>query len=224
MGPPASSESLEERLNRAFQPFSSHIRQPRTVLRNGAAVIAVFALVGLAAVGCSSGDAQRPSSEDQRPSGAGVAASPSGSFPTAAFADVSEDPVSEEVAAKFQAALDDMAGGAGMAATVMSPAGTWSGATGKADGVRDVEVNDQFAIGSVTKSVIAAQVMQMVEAGELDLDDPATDHLPPTSTSIPMGRQSASCWATAAASLTITLGYWRACQPNVRGSTPHCGA
>ena len=31
----------------------------------------------------------------------------------------------------------------------------------------------------MTKSVIAAQVMQMVEAGELDLDDPATDHLPP---------------------------------------------
>lgn len=106
-------------------------------------------------------------------------ASPRGSFPTAAFADIREDPVAEEVAAKFQAALDDMAGGAGMAATVMSPAGTWSGATGKADGVRDVEVNDQFAIGSVTKSVIAAQVMQMVEAGELDLDDPATDQLPP---------------------------------------------
>ena len=106
-------------------------------------------------------------------------ASPSGSFPTAAFADLREDPVTEEVAAKFQAALDDMAGGAGMAATVISPAGTWSGATGKADGVRDVRVNDQFAIGSVTKSVIAAQVMQMVETGELELDDPATDHLPP---------------------------------------------
>jgi len=66
-----------------------------------------------------------------------------------------------------------------MAATVMAPAGTWSGAVGKADGVRDVRVNDQFAIASVTKPVIAAQVMQMVEAGELDLDDPASDHLPP---------------------------------------------
>jgi D-alanyl-D-alanine carboxypeptidase len=98
---------------------------------------------------------------------------------TAAFADISENPVSEEMAAEFQAALNDMAEGAGMAATVMSPDGTWSGATGKADGVRDVRINDQFAIGSVTKPVIAAQVMQMVEAGELDLDDPATDHLPP---------------------------------------------
>jgi D-alanyl-D-alanine carboxypeptidase len=97
---------------------------------------------------------------------------------TATFADIREDPVSEEAAAEFQAALNDMAGGAGMSATVMSRDGTWSGATGKADGVRDVRINDQFAIGSVTKSVIAAQVMQMIEAGELDLDDPATDHLP----------------------------------------------
>jgi D-alanyl-D-alanine carboxypeptidase len=99
-------------------------------------------------------------------------------FPIEAFADLSEDPVSKETAVEFQAVLDDMAGGAGMAATVMSADGTWSGATGKADGVRDVRVDDQFAIHSVVKSVIAAQVMQMVEAGELDLDDPATDHLP----------------------------------------------
>lgn len=104
---------------------------------------------------------------------------PAAAFPIAAFADISEDPVSEEVAAEFQAILSDMAGGGGMAATVMSADGTWSGAAGKADGVRDVRVDDQFAIASVTKSVIAAQVMQMVEAGELGLDNPATDHLPP---------------------------------------------
>jgi D-alanyl-D-alanine carboxypeptidase len=39
-------------------------------------------------------------------------------------------------------------------------------------------VDDQFAIASITKSVVAAQVMLMVEAGELALDDPVTDHLP----------------------------------------------
>ena len=65
-----------------------------------------------------------------------------------------------------------------MAATVMTAEGTWSGAFGKADDVRDVVVNSQFGIGSVTKSVVAAQVMQLVEAGELSLDDPATDQLP----------------------------------------------
>ena len=68
--------------------------------------------------------------------------------------------------------------GAGMSATVMTANGTWSGATGSADGVRDVRVDSQFGIASITKSVIAAQVMQMVEAGELSLDTPASDYLP----------------------------------------------
>ena len=146
-------------------------RKPRA-----AAVIAVVVLVSFAAVACAAEKAERPAGEHQRtvvpPSDRAEA------FPTAAFADISEDPVSDQVAAEFQAALKEMAGGAGMAATVMSPDGTWSGATGKADGVRDVRVDDQFAIASITKSVVAAQVMQMVEAGELQLDDPATDHLP----------------------------------------------
>jgi D-alanyl-D-alanine carboxypeptidase len=100
-------------------------------------------------------------------------------FPAAAFADISGDPVPQDVATEFQAALRETAGRAGVSATVMSPDGTWSGTAGKADGVRDVRVDDQFAIGSVTKPLIAAQVLQMVEGGELDLDDPATDHLPP---------------------------------------------
>ena len=100
-------------------------------------------------------------------------------FAPEAFADISDDPVPDEVAVKLQAILDGMNGGGGMAATVMSVDGTWSGATGKADGVRDVQVLDQFGIASITKSVVAAQVMQMVEAGELGLDDLAADHLPP---------------------------------------------
>jgi len=103
---------------------------------------------------------------------------PAVAFPIEAFADISEDPVSRKAAAEFEAALSDMAGGGGMAATVMSTEGTWSGAAGKADGVRDVRVDDQFGIASITKSVIAAQVMQMVEAGEVALDDPASDYLP----------------------------------------------
>lgn len=100
-------------------------------------------------------------------------------FPTTAFGDIRETPVSEEMAAAFQAALDVMAGGGGMTATVMTAEGTWSGATGTADGVREVPVDAQFGIASVTKSVIAAQVMQMVEAGEIALDDLAAEHLSP---------------------------------------------
>ncbi|MEA2678006.1 MAG: D-alanyl-D-alanine carboxypeptidase, partial [Chloroflexota bacterium] len=99
-------------------------------------------------------------------------------FPTAAFADIGDGSVSEEVAVKFQSALDAMARGGGMAATVMTADGTWSGATGMANGVRAVTTNDQFAINSITKSVVAAQVVQLVENGELALDDPAAAHLP----------------------------------------------
>lgn len=106
--------------------------------------------------------------------------SPAG-FPVSAFADISADPVSKERAEEFQAVLSEMSrrfGGAGMSATVLSAAGTWSGAVGKADSSRAVGIDDQFAIGSVTKSLVAAQMMQRVEAGRLGLDDPADMHLP----------------------------------------------
>ena len=71
-----------------------------------------------------------------------------------------------------------MAGAGGVAATVMTPDGTWSGAAGKADGVNDMQPDSQFGIASGTKPIVAAQVMQLVEAGEIDLDRPATDYLP----------------------------------------------
>jgi len=144
--------------------------------------VSAFALV-VALAGCTSNPDAAETAASVEPSVSSVA-SPTPTeeappFPTEAFADISEDSVSRKVAAKFQAALIDAAGDGGMAATVMSPDGTWSGATGKADTVRDVRIDDQFAIASVTKPIVAAQVMQMVEAGELGLDDLAADHLPP---------------------------------------------
>jgi D-alanyl-D-alanine carboxypeptidase len=143
-------------------------------------ISAVVLVVVLGACTSTANPTERTTLAD--PSAASIAsASPSAAaehFPTEAFADIGERPVSKGAAAEFQAILDDMAGGAGMAATVMSPDGTWSGATGTADGIRDVRVNDQFAIASITKSIIAAQVMQMVDAGELNLHDPVTDYLP----------------------------------------------
>ena len=144
-------------------------------------VLAVTLAVALA--GCAStSDGKETTSRVEAPEPSDAPASPwvSGEpFPTAAFSDLSEGPVSAEAAAEFEAALREMGGEGGMSATVMSPDGTWSGAVGKANRVRDVGINDQFAIGSVGKTLVAAQVMQMVERGELDLDDPAADHLPP---------------------------------------------
>ena len=142
------------------------------------ALVSVVALAGCAPT--SDGRETTGTVETSEPSEAPVSRWVSGEpFPTAAFSDLSEDPVSAEAAAEFEAALRAMAAGkGGMSATVMSPDGTWNGAVGKANPVRDVGVNDQFAIGSVGKTLLAAQVMQLVERGELNLDDPAADHLP----------------------------------------------
>jgi D-alanyl-D-alanine carboxypeptidase len=99
-------------------------------------------------------------------------------FPADAFADLSAEPVDADTAALLQRTLDDAAGNDGATATVMTSDGNWTGATGTADGVRRMRPEAQMAIGSITKTIVAAQVMQLVEAGRFDLDDPAADHLP----------------------------------------------
>lgn len=155
--------------------------------RNRATGPLIAVALAVALVACSS----TPGTSTGSPSGGSTVAPPASPstastapFPVDAFAAISEDPVTEELAAKFQRALDDLVvsdgfgAGGGMTATVMTAEGTWSGTVGTADGVRDLRIHDQFAIASITKSLIAAQVMSMVEAGELRLDDPAADHLP----------------------------------------------
>jgi D-alanyl-D-alanine carboxypeptidase len=143
---------------------------------------AVGLVVALAACSATSGGTEVATPSVVRStSSAGAATSiePAPDFPTGTFAALSRDPVPDDVAARLQAALDGMSGRGGIAATVISPEGTWSGAAGTADGVHDLRIDSQFGIGSGTKPIIAAQVMQLVEAGEISLDAPATDYLPP---------------------------------------------
>ncbi len=104
----------------------------------------------------------------------------SAGFSTAVFAGLREEPLSDESTADLHEVLNDAASVDGMTATLMTPKGSWSGAAGTADGVRAMSPADQFAIGSVTKSFVAAQVMQLVETGELRLDEPAAGRLPPS--------------------------------------------
>ena len=100
-------------------------------------------------------------------------------FPTAVFAGLSEEPVSHELAAELQEVLDSSARGSGITAALITRQGSWNGATGFAAGDRAMVANDQMSIASITKTVVAAQVTQLVEAGELGLDDLAADRLPP---------------------------------------------
>jgi D-alanyl-D-alanine carboxypeptidase len=100
-------------------------------------------------------------------------------FPTSAFAALGDEPVPDEPAVELQAVLEASAGGDGVTATLITPQGTWSGATGFAAGDRAMTPDDQMSIASITKTLVAAQVMQLVEAGELHLDDRVADRLPP---------------------------------------------
>jgi D-alanyl-D-alanine carboxypeptidase len=100
-------------------------------------------------------------------------------FPTAVFAGLDDEPVSNELATELQEVLEASADGHGVTATLITPEGAWSGATGFAAGDRAMVPNDQMSIASITKTPVAAQVMQLVERRQLSLNDPAADHLPP---------------------------------------------
>lgn len=65
-----------------------------------------------------------------------------------------------------------------IAATVLTADGqAWSGTAGTAGGP-PVQTRSQFAIASITKTVIAAEVMRLSEKGSLRLSDPVSEHLP----------------------------------------------
>ena len=64
------------------------------------------------------------------------------------------------------------------ATVIVAGVGVWSGAAGTADGTTPMVPGAQFGIASLTKTVIAAEVLQLVERGALGLDDPVSEHLP----------------------------------------------
>jgi D-alanyl-D-alanine carboxypeptidase len=141
--------------------------------------IVISTLVVAVLAGCSSAG---PTATASQAATATAQASPSAQvnvFPTELFAGLGDEPVSDELAAELQEVLDTSANGHGLTAAVISPQGTWNGATGFAAGDRAMVPNDQMSIASITKTPVAAQVMQLVEAGELSLDDLAADRLPP---------------------------------------------
>src|SRR5712664_2489501 len=80
----------------------------------------------------------------------------------------------------LQAVLDaaiDPGGLPGITATVLAAdGGAWSGAAGTADGIHPVDVRAQFGIASITKTVIAAEVMRLSEKALLRLSDLVSEH------------------------------------------------
>ncbi|MGQ3160566.1 MAG: serine hydrolase domain-containing protein, partial [Aeromicrobium sp.] len=67
------------------------------------------------------------------------------------------------------------------AAVVRGGAVVWSGAAGHLDGTADSPLatpRTQYRIGSITKTFVGTQVLQLRDAGRLDLNDRIGDHLP----------------------------------------------
>ena len=98
------------------------------------------------------------------------------------FPAVPAGPLPASTNAALQAVLDGAVQDVlpGVTATVLVAGhGAWSGAAGTADGVHQVKVSSQFGIASITKTVIAAEIMRLSEQGLLRLSDPVSAHLPP---------------------------------------------
>ena len=91
-------------------------------------------------------------------------------------------PLPESVAASLQAVLDgavEEGTFAGVtAAVIVGDSGRWSGAAGLDDENNPMPPDAPLPTASVGKTIIAAQVLRLVEQGKLGLDDPAADYLP----------------------------------------------
>ena len=67
----------------------------------------------------------------------------------------------------------------GVSAAVIFPDGrVWTGTSGISHGTVPIEPDMLFAIGSITKTFVAALTLQLVEEGILSLDDPLSKWLP----------------------------------------------
>jgi D-alanyl-D-alanine carboxypeptidase len=88
-----------------------------------------------------------------------------------------------DLAARLQAALDAARyqGRAYGATVAIARDGlvTWAGASGRArDGRTPLTPESTFVIGSVTKTFVAAAILQLADEGRLELGDPVRRHLP----------------------------------------------
>jgi D-alanyl-D-alanine carboxypeptidase len=134
------------------------------MLRKAAAVA-----LGLALVAC--GEASGPSTPSATTYGLGAFPA----LPTTALAADRATALQQVLADALDAT--DVPGLA--AALVSADHGTWVGVAGTADGEAPIDPAAQFGIGSVTKVIVAAEVLHLAESGAVDLDRPIADYLGP---------------------------------------------
>jgi CubicO group peptidase (beta-lactamase class C family) len=137
-------------------------------------VVSVVALVGAA---CSSTPTTAP-----RESGAGTGPDTTPTYALGEFPPFPEGALAGSTAEALQAALDAVVEEGTFlgvtAAVIVADRGGWAGAAGSADGV-PLTPDSPTPTHSSGKTVVAAEVLRLAEDGMLDLDDPASEHLPP---------------------------------------------
>jgi D-alanyl-D-alanine carboxypeptidase len=86
--------------------------------------------------------------------------------------------LSKATAERLQAALERLVGSSatkGAAAAIVTPDGTWTGVTGVDGAGAPIEPDSAFGIGSVSKTVTAAEILHLASQGKLDLDTPVEE-------------------------------------------------
>ena len=140
--------------------------------------IAGAAVVIAALASCTAAPAATPSATSdatEAAAGSTCVASPETVATTPLPAGASE-PLDPAVVDELRLAAEagfDMASAPGAVVGVQTPDGTWTEAFGVADPATGtpLEVDDIFRIGSITKTFTGSLVLQLVESGELSLDD-----------------------------------------------------
>lgn len=163
-----------------FTPMITRSRNLTTSRRGGEILAAVGLGAALLLAGCSSS-----SQDGNGDSGTDSSPAPSVSLPS--------EPMGEERAAEIEALAAGVMEQSGeevpaLLVGVWDPDdGVYTTALGKADleSGDEAQVEDGFRIGSLTKTFIAALVLQQVDQGSLELDTPVAEYLPELSETYP---------------------------------------
>ena len=156
----------------------------RATLNGRRTAISVVVVIGLLTTACTSSthDGSGPTSSPSHSRSPSPSPLPVGvAYTLGHFPDLPTGSLPDSTTGALQAILEAAVkqGLPGVSATVLvAEGGAWSGAAGTADGVHAVKVRSEFSIASITKTVIAAEIMRLSEQGKLRLSDPLSEHLP----------------------------------------------
>ena len=148
------------------------------------AVVVVVALLS----GCSSGATSAPASAQGAATAAPAAPASSSPLPATAptaapspaWAAPNEAALPNATVSKLQGLLDGWAsahGVIGLSAAVVTPTGSWAGATGVDSAGTAIKPTSAFSIAEITMTFVGAEVLLLASEGKIDLDALVTQYV-----------------------------------------------